>query len=558
MFRSNFARQTLLVSALMSGLNAVGAVSTLPDFETRALTGTDGPYGPGLGAGVSFTSFNTPVLNSAGQTSFVGSVTGTGVNFVNDTGMWSEGGGSGLDLIAREGNVAPGIGPSVNFSEFPFAPLLNSEGKTAFFGRFAGTGVTGQNDDGIWLKGGGSGLALFVREGNAAPGTGTGVNFTGFENLLLNDAGQIAFSGFLTGTGVTELNERGIWSDGGGAGLALIARSGNAAPGTGAGVKFSIFEKPVLNNAGQMAFFGSLTGTGVTTFNNRGIWSEGGGSGLALVARGGNAAPGTDAGVNFIGFFDPVINDLGQIAFRGIVTGTGVTSSNDYGIWSQGGGSGLSLIAREGDAAPGTGPGVSFSFLNDPVFNGAGQIAFRGNITGTGVSSSNNVGIWSESGGGGLALIAREGDAAPGTGPGVDFSALGTPVLNGAGQIAFVGNLRGAGVDSSNIDGIWATDRDGFLKLIVRQGDLFDVNEDPLIDELRTLKSVNFVSLSIVGSGNEDGRASGFNDLGQLVFRAEFTDGSSGIFVSNIVAIPEPSSVLLLSLAVPLFLRRRR
>lgn len=38
------------------------------------------------------------------------------------------------------------------------------------------------------------------------------------------------------------------------------------------------------------------------------------------------------------------------------------------------------------------------------------------------------------------------------------------------------------------------------------------------------------------GSGNQDGRSSGFNDLGQLVFSAIFSDGSSGIFVSDLVA----------------------
>ena len=45
----------------------------------------------------------------------------------------------------------------------------------------------------------------------------------------------------------------------------------------------------------------SLTGSGVDSTNNAGIWSEGSGS-LALVARSGSQAPGTPSGVNFSGF----------------------------------------------------------------------------------------------------------------------------------------------------------------------------------------------------------------------------------------------------------------
>ena len=91
----------------------------------------------------------------------------------------------------------------------------------------------------------------------------------------------------------------GIWSEGSGS-LALVARSGSQAPGTPSGVNFSDFlcRSPVLNNAGQTAFYATLTGSGVDSTNDQGIWSEGSGS-LALVARSGSQAPGTPSGVNF-------------------------------------------------------------------------------------------------------------------------------------------------------------------------------------------------------------------------------------------------------------------
>ena len=47
------------------------------------------------------------------------------------------------------------------------------------------------------------------------------------------------------------------------------------------------------------------------------------------------------------------------------------------------------------------------------MLNDAGQVAFRANLTGSGVDSTNYQGVWSE-GSGSLALVARTGSQAPG------------------------------------------------------------------------------------------------------------------------------------------------
>jgi hypothetical protein len=52
--------------------------------------------------------------------------------------------------------------------------------------------------------------------------------------------------------------------------------------------------------------------------------------------------------------------------------------------------------------------------------------------------------------------------------------------------------------------------------------------------DFRTVSTVTLGSLQQeAGSGNEDGRPSTFNDHGQVAFLASFTDGSSGVFVSD-------------------------
>ena len=550
--------------ALAAAVAAFAAPSSAPalaaplSFDTRALSGQPAP---GTEPGVNYSGFGRPAINGAGKTAFEAALTGFGVDRTNNVGLWSEAAGAigSPALIARTGNAAPGTEPGVNYS-FLNIPVLNVAGQTAFLGFLNGTGLDGTNIFGIWSEAAGAigSPALIARAGDAAPGTEPGVNYSFFNNPVINGAGQTAFFATLTGTGVDGANDRGLWSEAAGAigSPALIAREGDAAPDTEPGVNYSFFNNPVINGAGQTAFFATLTGTGVDSTNNEGIWSETAGAigSPALIARSSDAAPGTEPGVNYRGFATPAINGAGQTAFLATLTGAAVDATNDRGIWSEAAGAigSPALVARTGDAAPGTEPGVNYSSFIGPVLNGAGQTAFLATLSGTGVDAATNaVGIWSEAAGaiGSPALIARTGDAAPGTEPGVNYSFLNRPVLNGAGQTAFFARLIGSGVDSTNGSGIWATDPDGQLTLVIRLGDRFDIDDDPFNEEFRTVASVNIFE----NTGNEDGRPSSFNDAGQLAFSATFTDGSSGVFVAT---IPEPTSIALLSLA-GLALRQR-
>ena len=70
--------------------------------------------------------------------------------------------------------------------------------------------------------------------GEQAPGTASGVDFSSFSNPVLDDAGQVAFRSFLTGSDVDSSNDEGIWRGGPGS-LSLVARAGSQAPGTASG-----------------------------------------------------------------------------------------------------------------------------------------------------------------------------------------------------------------------------------------------------------------------------------------------------------------------------------
>ena len=523
------------VLAVTSCFATVGwAVAETATIRTVALTGD---AAPGTAPHAVFGIFlGDPVIDGAGHSAFLARLTGQGVDDSNNDGLWSEGSGS-LALLVREGDQAPGLPPGVLFDTCHAGllcpPVMNDVGDAAFLISLSdGSGS-------MWVQRSGS-LNLVARTGSQAPGLPAGVNFVSVFNLVLNDAGQTAFSSYLEGPGVDAKNNYGIWSEGLGS-VAIVARLGDQAPGTPEGVVFgdgSHFPSSfAVGGAGQTPMKAYLSGPGVISGsggNAQGIWSGGPGS-LELVARAGDPAPGLGEGVNFDTFssaLTTIINGAGQTAFFAKLIGPDVDFNSDGSIWSEGSGS-LVMVAREGSHAPGTAKGVNFfSLIPGAMLNGAGQTAFAAYLIGPGVDGTNHRGVWSE-GSGSLALVARTGSPAPGTAVGVNFSSIFPgPVTNGAGHVAFTASLTGEGVDGSNDFGVWAEDRSGLLTMVIREGDQIEV----VPGDVRTVLSVFMTFGETAISGGEDGREVNFNDAGQLAFRVIFTDGSGGIFVFGAAA----------------------
>jgi hypothetical protein len=465
-----------------------------------------------------------PVIDDAGHAAFAGTLNlgPGGVTAPDDTGIWSEGSGA-LSLVGREGSAAPG-GPAGGVFRRLTNPVLNPSGKIAFSGllRVNVAGVTLTTNEGLWSSGGGA-LTMLAREGNQAPGAPAGVLFGTPFDATLSSSGQVAFRATLTGAGVTAANDRAMFAQKAGA-VNMIARVGAPAPGAPAGVNFGNFPAalPVINGASQVAFRGILAGTGVTTANDGAIFVERAGA-LALVAREGTAAPGAGAGINFANLADPVLNSAGQTAFVSTLVGGAVATN--VGFFAETGNT-LSLVARKGSAAPGTPAGVNFANFTNPMLNGAGNTAFLATLSGAAVTTANDGGLWAQRDSA-LDLVAREGAQAPGVAAGINFASLADATLNPAGQLAFSATLAGAGITTANDAGLWAQSIGGELKLIAREGDPLQVAPGVT----RTISSLLFAG----GVGNEDGRRNGFNSRGELAFLANFTDGTSGVFVSDLV-----------------------
>ena len=229
-------------------------------------------------------------------------------------------------------------------------------------------------------------------------------------------------------------------------------------------------------------------------------------------------------------------------------------------------------MAQENDSPDSSTTETGFQVLAAPVINDMGLVAFRASaLEGTAAAlAEDDSGIWIESEHG-LRSVAKEGKVAPDVADGAvfqDFIIAGAygggylqhanwvdPIVNSRGQVAFFARLReGMGGEEVTIDndiGIWAEDVNGVLRLVARTGDVLEVAPEDfrVIEDLGAWSMIPDYASAGIGigrTGNGDGRRSVFNDLGQIVFTATFTDGSSGVFISNVAAIPEPGSAILL------------
>lgn len=470
--------------------------------------------------------------------------------------------GDGLFTVAvRSGDPTPGEAGRFGSLAVNFAyedPIFNAKGDTAFIPSTTAGGS-------VWTQRDGQ-LQRFAVEGGTAPGTPGSTRFERFATqLAFNENGNAIFGARLNGLpGTPGVEDEGIWMIRDGT-LESVAISEDPAPGFTTGTVFRRLGGFSLNNRDEIAFAARVTepGEDITAIGPSGVWSTVGGT-LRPIAVTGMAAPGIDADVTFnVNVGAPKLNDAGQVAFvagltgEGIDPGSRVRTGNASGLWV-GRPDNLRLVAREGEAFV-TNQILTLDTFQNLALNKQGEVAFLG-ILRQGSSSLFTGGIFITRDGE-LQPLALAGETAPGFDPGDTFfdfdaglsgqSQIGQLTLNGAGQIAFVGRVRGENVEFENDTGIWVTGRDGELELLVREGDLFDANDAAQVMDLRTITALTLVS----ASGGQGGGPIGFTDRGDLLVELGFDDGSRGLFV---FAIPEPSGLVIgLGVAIAWATRRR-
>lgn len=305
-----------------------------------------------------------------------------------------------------------------------------------------------------------------------------------------------------------------------------VALVGDPAPGTGPESVYHTFERPTLNNAGEIAFVGSIAGPGVDYKNDRVIWS-GKINALGLVVREGMEAPGVRTGAVYednhrsvkiqSAFHILQMNKAGQVIFQGRIAGENIGQTNNGGVWIYKEGSllfvppaagvdPLSSPDGKGTAAPGTGQGVVFRpnklRRNDWIY-GSRRVAYAARLDGPGVDKSNDSGIWLKDRGS-VVLVARTGVPMQYEGSRVVFYSLGHAVSSGVGPIVFYAYSREID-EAHNCRSLWSGML-GSLSRVARGGDTAPGTD---------ARFNNF-------------HAFGINESGQVTFIASFSGPGGG------------------------------
>jgi hypothetical protein len=392
------------------------------------------PLGGAFASGLHFVT-RQYVMNNAGRVAFPANLTGTPGGSTDNAGLYSSAGPGTLVQHARKGATAPGFAST--FASF-FPPQINNQAP-ANVSFFAGIGTTGP---GAIYSATASTLTRLAYGGQLMPdGNGSIRQFYDSDPPALRpNADEVAVMALLWSNNGT-LDDGGLLK-GRAAGISIVARGGNPAPGGGT---YDNPWGPVINILGNAAF----VATRYPTSSGEGIYLAGGSVlGGARIASTGLPAP--DHNGTFSGFQHPSLSAGNLVSFRADLTATAGGGFDDSGIYR---GDSLILIqiAREDEVVP-EGGGRFASFGNVTGINAAGQVLFTANLRGTpgGANDDRGLYLWDEAAG--LCKVLREGDVIDGRTV-LAFSTLtardfgGFRCLNDAGEAVARVDLSGSGGD---------------------------------------------------------------------------------------------------------------
>ncbi len=416
------------------------------------------------------------------------------------------------EIVQAVGDAVPAAAPGVTpapgatlvtdmFGEnLGNGPVLDQDG-TILYRALIGGGSTSAADNRAYFMGRAAGdLRMVVRAGDQAPGCPAGT-------LLRNSAGSNGLSNLPRISPHNELlfYSSNLWDPtspgntpasadtalfwGPLAGQLLLAREGDPVPFLGGGELYGQVTLSAtnssINSIGQVLFGASLTG-GASMASTDGVLLSGLPGSLAMVLREGEVIGGAvvvpvsgATNLSSINFLNEGGQVLHEIQFS-TTSGT-ATAANDraLAIWTPG--SGRTIVAREGQPAPGLPAGVLFatpsnSWAPTPVGNctltNSGQTVLSAPLDGGGTIPGTNDNALYFGGAAGWTLLLRKGSACPGLGGGETFGTVGNNSFgcNDAGQVVFLTTLAGPSVTAANDTSTWLGTA-GNLTLLAREGD---------------------------------------------------------------------------------------
>jgi hypothetical protein len=292
-------------------------------------------------------------------------------------GIWSGTPGD-VQLIARTGSQAPGLPSGIAYQRVRSYEM--SGDNYAFSAWLQGPKVNPLTDVAIWT-GRSDSERLVVREGDFIPGSRTVAFGMLMSDAQLNDQGDVLFQAQLVGQGIRPSNDFSFWLSGP-TEPRLLFQEGMAIPSF-PNLRFTdLSVQPGPDD--QYVVMARFSGEGVMDTNNSAIF-VGTPDGLRMIAREGMQAPGAEAGVLFgdMIFVRTPFTPSGQLAFSNILTGAGVSPTNDGAYYIADTDGVPYLVVREGNLLDiGNGQSKRVSFLNElgvteGTFNSQGELFFE-------------------------------------------------------------------------------------------------------------------------------------------------------------------------------------
>lgn len=388
-----------------------------------------------------------------------------------------------LKSVATQKAFSPGIIGGA-FARLDQA-AINSDGEILFSSTVSG--APSSKNQGLWSTlSAGNPVVLRSKKGDAW-GNAT---VAGLSKPMVNHASLGLFQAALTGPGVNAGNNQALIACDD-MNVFQILRTGDAVTAFGGGKPSRMLQVLQSNSAPTLAVTVKLaSGTGgITPSDDSGLLQLSHAGGTTASAQEGDAAP---MGGSF-GEFNRFSLAASQPVFAAGLMGV---TGKSQGLFTQAAGVN-SLIARQGDPAPGAGGaefgtflGEASSFMNLPVF--------RCTLKGTGVTNANRDSLWHKTvTANPPVLVARAGDAVPGMASGVKwkrFVQFASLTKLAVGELAlFVADITGPGINATNDRGLWLLLENGDLRLLLREGDGIGDNSGA------TIRNFNRIAVHPIG-----------------------------------------------------------
>ena len=481
-------------------------------------------------------SFSSAVINNSGETAFEAAIS-TRSGLANASGIVQATSTNEYSAVAFANDPITDSSDSSTVGIALRDPTINDRGSVAFL-----------SSEGLVVKDGGElTIASQSEDSDLIPGKRVASSSSTFFGPSLTENGQVASLALIYDDVPTSESDSGLLlSDPSSGTSEFVTRSGESISDLG-GLTVRSVDHFAINNHGQVVLSAHVSETVDASVTRHTILRGGPTSLTTVVIEGAPfSALGPDVTISPEISLRPAFNDRGQTAFPASLLGGDFESVNNSALFTEGGGAAIELIARSGTRVTDGDRTITIRHIRDssPLINSQGQVLFQASFEVDNAILSDPFGFFRHDPGAGLQLVFNPEDPLPNVEDGVTLfrspARLSEFSINSRGQTAFFHRL------SDGTSAIFAQDLAGELQLIARTGQLINVSDDPLNPQLRGITSLEFIG----GTGNEDGRRSAFNDRGELVFSARFTDGTEGVFVSSLVAIPEPVSLAILCVAL--------